>query len=167
MAVVYVGMVGAWLGEMVRLHEHVLPVHFLCLLCIVVKMLEFILVAVYYHRQVREHDHVVRTPKRPLIINQRTHLEQQRPPTTTTSSNQRPQQGRQRPQPTATTAAAVRLMTTAVATTTTTTIASLVATHLTRYKLRVAAAARKIGLTRADRLPWHNARRSGLVPARP
>lgn len=54
MAVVYVGMVGAWLGEMVRLHEHVLPVHFLCLVCIAVKMLESILVAVYYHRQVRE-----------------------------------------------------------------------------------------------------------------
>ncbi|CAM9383284.1 unnamed protein product [Laminaria digitata] len=54
MAVVYVGMAGAWLGEMVRLHEHVLPVHFLCLLCIVVKMLESILVAVYYHRQNEE-----------------------------------------------------------------------------------------------------------------
>ena len=52
MAVIYVGMVGAWLGEMVRLYQHVLPVHFLCLLCIVVKMLESVLVAVYYRRQV-------------------------------------------------------------------------------------------------------------------
>lgn len=62
MAVVYVGMAGAWLGEMVRLHEHVLPIHFLCLLCIVVKMMESILVAVYYHRQVR--NMITCTPKR-------------------------------------------------------------------------------------------------------
>ena len=53
MSVVYVALTAVWLGEMLRLRQHVLPVHFLCLVCVFVKAVQSILVAVYYHRQVR------------------------------------------------------------------------------------------------------------------
>ncbi|CAM9201879.1 unnamed protein product [Ectocarpus sp. 6 AP-2014] len=51
MSVVYVALTAAWLGEMVRLRRHVLPVHSLCLACVVVKTVQFILRAIYFHRQ--------------------------------------------------------------------------------------------------------------------
>lgn len=52
MSVVYVALVAVWIGEMLRLSRHVLPVHFLCLVCVLVKAVQTILVAVYYRRQV-------------------------------------------------------------------------------------------------------------------
>lgn len=67
MSVVYVALTAAWLGEMLRLRRHVLPVHSLCLACVVVKTVQFILRAVYFHRQVggcccwghHLHDHLI------------------------------------------------------------------------------------------------------------
>ena len=53
MSVVYVALTTVWIGEMLRLREHVLPVHFLCLVCVLVKAVQSILIAVYYHRQVK------------------------------------------------------------------------------------------------------------------
>eukprot|EP00903_Cladosiphon_okamuranus_P009103 g8701.t1 len=54
MSVVYVALTAVWIGEMLRLRLHVLPVHFLCLVCVLVKAVQTILVAVYYHRQSAE-----------------------------------------------------------------------------------------------------------------
>eukprot|EP00752_Nemacystus_decipiens_P005249 g4763.t2 len=54
MSVVYVALTTVWMGEMLRLRQHVLPVHFLCLVCVLVKTAQTILVAVYYHRQSAE-----------------------------------------------------------------------------------------------------------------
>ena len=60
MSVVYVALTATWMGEMLRLRRHVMPVHFLCLACVFVKALESILISIYYHRQVRQkqnHEH--------------------------------------------------------------------------------------------------------------
>lgn len=53
MAVVYVGFSVAWMSEMARLREHVVRIHYLCLSCILVKLIEVVLWAAYYDRQVR------------------------------------------------------------------------------------------------------------------
>lgn len=53
MSVVYAVLTAVWIGEMLRLRQHVLPVHFLCLVCVLVKAVQSILIAVYYHRQVK------------------------------------------------------------------------------------------------------------------
>lgn len=59
MTAVYFGLTAAWVGEMARLRAFVLPVHYLCLACVVVKTLETALVAVYYHGQVCAHERPV------------------------------------------------------------------------------------------------------------
>lgn len=61
MSVVYVALTTVWIGEMLRLRRHVLPVHFLCLVCVLVKAVQTILVAVYYHRQVEKYTSVYQT----------------------------------------------------------------------------------------------------------
>ena len=59
MAAVYVGFAVAWVVEIARLRltahlrQHVLPVHYLCLAVILVKMIDALVRATYFHRQVR------------------------------------------------------------------------------------------------------------------
>ncbi|CAM9671657.1 unnamed protein product [Ascophyllum nodosum] len=60
MAAVYVGFAVAWVVEIARLRltahlrQHVLPVHYLCLAVILVKMIDALVRATYFHRQSKE-----------------------------------------------------------------------------------------------------------------
>ncbi|CAN0193649.1 unnamed protein product, partial [Scytosiphon promiscuus] len=50
MSVMYAALTAAWIGEMLRLRRHVLPVHLLCLACVFVRTVLSIVRAAYFQR---------------------------------------------------------------------------------------------------------------------